>query len=58
MSAVQGDGVFGECSIAVGNAALLKLASGTSVFWTLKASTGSGVTGASKVFTLTAEELN
>jgi hypothetical protein len=58
MSAVQGDGVFGECSPSVGSFALPKLASGTSIFWTLKASTGSGVTGASKVFTLTAELVN
>jgi hypothetical protein len=50
--------VFGECSPSVGSFALPKLASGTSIFWTLKASTGSGVTGASKVFTLTAELVN
>lgn len=58
MSAEYGDGTYAECSSAVGNAAMPKLASGTSVFWSLKAVTGSGVTGASKVWTLTAEELN
>lgn len=58
MSAEFGDGAFTECSPTVGNAAMPKLASGTSVFWSLKATTGSGVTGASKVWTLTAEELN
>lgn len=58
MSAVYGDGVYAECAPAVGNFSLVKLASGTSVYWTLTATTGSGVTGASKVFTLTAEILN
>jgi hypothetical protein len=38
--------------------AVPKLASGTAIYWTLNAKTGSGVTGASKVFTLTAEALN
>lgn len=58
MSAVNGDGVYAECSPSVGNFAGVKLASGTSIFWSLKATTGSGVTGASKVFTLTAELIN
>lgn len=58
VSAEYGDGAYAECSPSVGNAALPKLASGTLVFWSLKAVSGSGVTGASKVWTLTAEELN
>lgn len=58
LSAVQSDGVFGECSPTVANAPVIKLASGTSVFWTAVAFTGSGVTGASKIVTLTAELLN
>ena len=58
MSSEYGDGAYAECSPAVGNGVMPKLASGTSVYWTLNAKTGSGVTGASKAFTLTAEELN
>lgn len=58
-SPIWGDGLATECTISAGNFAGVKLASGTSVFWSLKALTGSaGVTGASKVFTLTAEALN
>ena len=58
MSSEYGDGAFSECAIAAGNFAAVKLASGTSVFWSLKAISGSGVTGASKVWTLTAELMN
>lgn len=58
MSAEYGDGAYGECAPAVGQAAMPKLASGAAIYWTLDAITGSGVTGAGKVFTLTAEELN
>lgn len=58
MSAEYGDGAFAECAPVVGNFSGVKLASGTSVFWSLDAISGSGVTGASKVFTLTAEILN
>jgi hypothetical protein len=58
MSAEYGDGAFSECAVTPGNLATFKLASGTAVFWTLNAKTGSGVTGASKVFTLTAELSN
>ena len=58
MSAEYGDGAYAECSPVVGNVAIPKLASGTSIYWSLNAKTGSGVTGASKVFTLTAEMLN
>lgn len=57
LSAVGGDGSYGECSPAVASFALPKLASGTTLYWTLEAITGSGVTGASKVWTLTAETL-
>ncbi len=55
---VGGDGYFAECAPAVGNFAAVKLPSGTSVFWSLKAVTASGVTGASKVWTLVAELMN
>jgi hypothetical protein len=58
MSSEYGSGVFSECYPNVGNATTVDLASGTSIFWSLNAITGSGVTGASKVFTLTAELLN
>lgn len=57
-AAANSDGLYAECAPSVGNFATVKLASGTSIFWTLTATTGSGVTGASKTFTLTAETLN
>lgn len=58
MSAEFGDGAYAECFPLVGNYIAVHLASGTSVFWSLKDATGSGITGASKVFTLTAELQN
>ena len=58
MSAEYGDGAYAECAPNVGSTALPKLASGTSIFWTLDAITGSGVTGASKAWTIVAELLN
>ena len=58
MSAELADGAYSECYPTIGNYALPKLASGTSIFWTAQAVTGSGTTGASKVFTLTAEMSN
>lgn len=58
MSAELADGAYAECAPTVGSAPMPKLASGTSIFWTLIATTGSGVTGASKTFTLTAELAN
>lgn len=58
MSAEYGDGAFTECLPVVGNALTVKLAAGTSIFWSLQAVTGSGVTGASKVWTLTPEIMN
>lgn len=57
-NAANSDGTYGECVPAYGNFALVKLASGTSIYWTATATTGSGVTGASKVLTVTAELLN
>jgi hypothetical protein len=56
MSAEYGDGAYAECSLAVGQAAIAVPASGV-IYWTLNASTGSGVTGASKTFTFTLESL-
>lgn len=58
MSPELGDGAYSECTVSPGNFALPKLATGTAIYWTLQAVTGSGVTGASKVFTLTAELMN
>lgn len=58
MSAEYGDGAFAECAPSVGTFALPKLPSGASVYWSLMAKTASGVTGASKAFTLTAELVN
>lgn len=58
MSAELADGAYSECYPAVGAEVLPKLATGTSIFWTAQAVTGSGTTGASKVFTLTAEMRN
>lgn len=57
MSAEYGDGAYAECAPAVGNVSAWKLANGTTVYWTLQAVGASGVTGASKVFTLTAEDV-
>lgn len=58
MSAELADGAYAECAPTVGSFALPKLASGTTVYWTLQAITGSGVTGASKVWTLIPELMN
>jgi hypothetical protein len=58
MSAEYGDGAYAECAPLVGNFSLPALASGTSIFWTMQAVSASGVTGASKVFTLTPEISN
>lgn len=57
-SAEWGDGLTAECPIAYGNFLTVTLASGTTIYASYKAVTGSGVTGVSKTFTLTAEELN
>lgn len=58
MSAEYGDGAYAECYPTVGNGVQVRLGSGTSIFWSLQSVNGSGVTGASKVFTLTAELQN
>lgn len=58
LSAEWGDGAYAECAPLVGTTPTIRLASGTSVFWTLQAITVSGITGASGVFTLTAELSN
>jgi hypothetical protein len=55
MSAEYGDGVYGECGISVGNVLALNLSTPTSIYWTATATTGSGVTGASKVVSFTPE---
>ena len=49
-----GDGLGTECFPQVGNFPWVKL-SGATIYWSMQALTASGVTGASKVFTLTAE---
>ena len=54
MSAEYGDGAYAECAPNVGTVAAASLSSST-IYWTLQATGASGVTGASKVFTLTAE---
>lgn len=58
MSPEYGDGAFAECAPSIGSAVIPKLASGSSIYWTLQTTSASGVTGASKTFTLTAEVLN
>ena len=58
LSAVNGDGEYAECAPAVGTTPAIKLASGTSVFWTAQTVSATGVVGASGVFTLTAELSN
>lgn len=58
MSAMQGDGAYAECAPTAGNSAIVRLASGSTIFWSLNAITGSGVTGANKAFTLTVELMN
>jgi hypothetical protein len=55
MSSIYGDGVYGECSINTGNAAVLSIVSPTRIWWTAVAKTGSGTTGASKTVTFIPE---
>ena len=57
-SAVNGDGEYAECAIAQGTTPAIKLASGTSVFWTVQTVSATGVVGASGVITLWAELSN
>lgn len=54
MSAEYGDGAYAECAVTVGNFALSSVSTGK-IFWSMTATTGSGVTGATKVFTMTPE---
>ncbi len=56
--ATWGDGVACEAAAAAGSATFPKLASGSTIYWSLQATTGSGVTGASKAFTLVPEIVN
>ena len=56
LSAVNGDGVYSECGPSVGSAPLMALSS-TAVYWTAQTTSATGVTGASKVMTLTMETL-
>lgn len=58
MSTIQADGVYGECSVAVGNLITITALSGLQVYWTATAATGSGTTGASKVLSFTPEIVN
>lgn len=58
LSQVNGDGVYGECAASVGNFSSPKVASGTTLYWTVMTPSGSGVTGASKVVTLTVETVD
>ena len=58
MSAEYGDGVYGECSVAVGNTITITAVSPTKICWTTTATTGSGVTGASKTVSFTPEIAN
>jgi hypothetical protein len=55
---VWGDGLTAECAPQVGVFSLPVLASGSTVYASYKAITGSGVTGVSKTLTLIAEEMN
>lgn len=56
--AASGDGAYAACAPVVGTTPAVRLASGTSVFWTAQAVNGSGATAASKAFTLTGELSN
>ena len=57
MSAVYGDGTFAECGPAVGTFASPAL-TGQNIYWTLETISASGVTAASKVWTVKAETSN
>lgn len=58
MSAVYGDGLYAECSVATGNFISIPAAAPTTIYWTATATTGSGTTGASKVVTFNPEVLH
>jgi hypothetical protein len=55
---VWGDGLATECAPATGSYAIPKLATGSTIFWSLKVLVGGGTTGASKTLTLIPEALN
>ena len=58
MSAVYGDGAYAECAPVVGTVSAPRVSTtyaAAVVYWTLEAVSGSGVTGASKVWTLQPE---
>ena len=58
LSAVYGDGVSSECAPTVGTVVIIKAPSGTPIYWTAVATSGSGVTGANKVVSMTPEIAN
>lgn len=58
MSSEYGDGVYSECLVAVGNFISVPLYNPTLIYWTATATTGSGVTGASKTISFTPEIVN
>lgn len=59
MSTIQVDGVYGECSIAVGSLPFtISSTSGLTVFWTATAATGSGTVTASRTLSFTPEIVN
>jgi len=54
MSPVAGDGVYSVCTPLFGGMAeAIKLASGTSIYWSMQALSATGVTAASRTWTLT-----
>jgi hypothetical protein len=55
MSVVGGDGAWAECAPRPARGVSLFLEPGSPVYWSLRAASGSGVTGSSRTFTLTAE---
>jgi hypothetical protein len=58
MNPEYGDGAYASCYPNVGSFVILHPSSGTAIYWSLTAQTGSGVTGASEVWTVKAELLN
>lgn len=58
MSAEYGDGAYSECTPVYGTVTVPSQVGAGPLYWSLKAVTGSGVTGASKTFTLVLEVVN
>jgi hypothetical protein len=58
LGVAAGDGVYGECSPATGSAITVKLASGTSIFWTATSVGATGTVAASKTLSAALEVLN